>query len=472
MGKIIFFNHPLIFEESKDIFEMQEKFIRYGILSLATYLKSKGHSVKVIDQYQSVNEETVDDIKNKLIKFNPDFIAVPSFTTEIYNADKTAAFVKKILGKKIKVIIGGPHISALPDETMDKFANFDIGVIGEGELTLEEIVKGKRLANIEGIIYRKDNGEIIQNQPREKLIDINKLPSPKYEFFDLEKYIQPVYSGFLRQKRKILVLPLETTRGCPFSCKFCFRTVGRQVRLKDPKKVVKETKELIKKYMIDRVDIIDGTFGISKEHALEICKLFKKEGLNRKIRWSVMCRANTLDEEIAKALKIAGCFYIGIGVEAGSDSVLQKSGKGITTKQIKDVITSAQKQGIEVHSYFILGLPYETEKDIKETAEFAKSLPVVGANFAILVPFPGTEIYSLAKSKKMGYRLATNDYRLFGKQDGSALVNKNLSYKKLKELQRYCYKKFYLSSPKRFMVFLSHLNFIRLFNITKFLFVK
>lgn len=472
MKKIIFFNHPLIFEENKDVFEMQEKFIRYGILSLATYLKSKSYLVKVIDQYQSINDETVDEIKNKLIKFKPDFVAIPSFTTEIYNADKTAAFIKKTLGSKVRVIIGGPHISALPSETMKKFVNFDIGVIGEGELTLEEIVKGKRLQDIKGIIYRKNDGKIVQNQPRKELVDINKLPSPSYEFFDLEEYVQPVYSGFLRQKRKILVLPLETTRGCPFSCKFCFRTVGRQARLKDPKKVLKEVKELIRRYGIDRIDVIDGTFGVSKEHALKICKLLTDEKINNKIKWSVMCRANTLDEDIAKALKKSGCFYIGIGVEAGSDRVLQKSGKGITTKQIKDVITSAQKQGIEVHSYFILGLPYETEKDIKETAEFAKSLPVVGANFAILVPFPGTEIYSLAKDKKMGYRLATDDYRLFGKQDGSALINKNLSYKNLKELQRYCYKKFYLSSPKRFLVFLSHLNFARLFNITKFLFVK
>jgi len=472
MKKIIFFNHPLIFEENKDIFEMQEKFIRYGILSLATYLKSKGYPVKVIDQYQLVNEGTADEIKNKLIKFKPDFVAIPSFTTEIYNADKTAAFVKKFFGNKVKVIIGGPHLSALPRETMNEFANFDIGVIGEGELILEEIVKGKRLADIEGIIYRKENGEVVQNQPRKNFVDINKLPSPKYELFDLEKYVQPVYAGFLRQKRKILVLPLETTRGCPCSCKFCFRTVGRQARLKNPKKAVKEIKELIQKYRIDRIDVIDGTFGISKEHALKICKLLKEEGLNKKIKWSVMVRANTLDGDIAKALKMAGCFYIGIGVEAGSDRVLEKSGKGITTEQIRKVIILAQKQGIEVHSYFILGLPYETEKDIKETAEFAKSLPVVGANFAILVPFPGTEIYSLAKAKKMGYRLATNDYRLFGKQEGSALINKNLSYKKLKELQRYCYKKFYLSSPKRFLVFLSHLNFKRLFNITRFLLVR
>jgi len=470
--KIIFFNHPLIFEENKDVFEMQEKFIRYGILSLATFLKSKGYTVKLIDHYELVDKKAERKIKKQLITFKPDFVGIPFFTTEVYNADKTANFVKKVLGDKVKVIVGGPHLSALPKETMKGFFNFDIGVIGEGELPLEEIVKGKRLKNIKGIIYRQKNNKIIQNQLSKDLVDINKLPLPKYELFNLEEYLQSVYTGFLKPKKRKLILPLETTRGCPFNCKFCFRTVGRQVRLKDPQKVVREIRRLINKYHIDQFEVIDGTFAISKQHALKICELIKKEKMNKKMKFSVMCRANTLDADVAKALKKAGCFYIGIGVEAGSDRVLEKSGKGITTKQLKEVIAAANNEGIEVHSYFILGLPYETEKDIRETANFAKSLPVMGANFAILVPFPGTEIYTLAKNKKMGYRLATEDYRLFGKQEGSALINKKLSYKKLKELQAYCYKKFYLSSPRRFLVFLSHLNFERFFNIAKSLFVK
>lgn len=467
MKKIIFFNHPLDFEERKDIFEMQEKFIRYGILSLATYLKDKGYPLKIFDYYQQINPILREEIRNKLLKFRPDIIAIPSFTTEIYNADKTAAFIREVLGPNVKIIIGGPHLSALPKETMQKFTHFDIGVIGEGEITLEEIIKGKQLKNIKGIVYRRKDGKIVQNPLRKELVDINKLPLLEYELFNLKDYIQPTYSGFLKPKKNKLILPMETTRGCPFNCKFCFRTIGRQIRLKDPKKVLKEFKRLIKKYKVNQMEVIDGTFAISKKHALKICELLAKGGINKKAKWSVMSRANTLDGDISKALKKAGCFYIGIGVEAGSDKVLEKSGKGITTKQIKEVIFSANKEGIEVHSYFILGLPYETEKAIRETADFAKSLPVVGANFAILVPFPGTEIYSYAKEEKMGYKLATDNYRLFGKQEGSALINKRLSYKKLKELQEYCYKKFYLSSPRRFLVFLSHLNFERLLGIIR-----
>lgn len=462
MLKVAFFNRPLIFKEGVDVFERHDRFIYYGILSLATYLEAQGFRIKIFDYYRTANSQTLVCIKKNLLSFSPDIVGIFAFTTDIYNANETAGFIKKIFKDKIQIVIGGPHLSALPEETMEKFTHFDIGVIGEGELTMEEIAKGKRLKNIKGIVYRNSDGKIIRNAQRKELVDINKLPLPKYELFDLEKYIQPTYQGFLKPKKRKLALPIEATRGCPFNCRFCFRTVGRQVRAKKPEIVVKEIDRVSKKYKVDQVEFIDGTFGISKNHALKICELLIKKKLNKKIKFLVRTRVDVLDKDIIKALKKAGCYYLSIGIEAGSDYILKKSGKGITTKQIKKVVTLAAKAGIEVHSNFILGLPYETEKHIKEKAEFAKSLPIIGTNFAILVPFPGTEIYHLAKAKKLGYQLAVEDYRLFGKQEGKALINKRISQRRLKELQRYCYKSFYLSSPRRFLVFFSYIDLKRL----------
>lgn len=467
MLKIAFLNRPLIFEKGIDVFERHDRFLHYGILSLATYLQTKGFKIKIFDYYERAQPKTLDYVKKELLSFNPDIVGISAFTTDIYDANKTAGFIKKVFKNKIQIVLGGTHLSALPKQTMEKFTYFDVGVIGEGELTMEEIAKRKPLKNIKGIIYRGKNGKIIRNPKRKELVNLNKLPLPKYELFDLEKYIQPTYQGFGKPKKRKLVLPIEATRGCPFNCRFCFRTVGRQVRFKKPEIVVKEIERIIKKYKVYQVEFIDGTFGISKNHALEICELLSKKKLNKKIKFLIRTRADVLDRDIIKALKKAGCYYLSIGIEAGSDFILEKSGKGITTKQIKKVVGLAAKAGIEVHSNFILGLPYETEKDIKEKVEFAKSLPVIGANFAILVPFPGTEIYHLAKAKKLGYQLATEDYRLFGKQGGQALINKRLSQKKLKELQKYCYKKFYFSSPKRFLVFLSHLSFKRFLGVLK-----
>jgi len=297
------------------------------------------------------------------------------------------------------------------------------------------------------------------------MVDLNKQPLPRYELFDLEKYIQPTYQGFLKMKKRKLVLPVETSRGCPFECKFCFRTLGRRVRFKTPKRVAREIKRIVERYQLDQVEIIDGTFGISKKHALEICRLLSQQKLNKKFKFLVRVRADTLDKEVIEGLKKAGCYYLSIGIEAGSDFILKKSGKGITTQQIRNVLDLAKEADIEVHANFILGLPFATEKDIKKTVAFAKSLPIIGANFAILVPFPGTEIYHWAKNKKMGYRLATEGYRFFGKQAGRALINQRISRLKLRKLQRYCYQQFYLSSPKRFLVFLSLLSSKRLLRI-------
>jgi radical SAM superfamily enzyme YgiQ (UPF0313 family) len=469
MKNIAFFNRPLVFERTKDVFERQDRFIHYGVLCLATYLKFKGFKVKIFDYYQPVNLETKDRVKQDLLSFNPDFVGLSAFSTDIHNAHKTAGLMKKIFNNKVPVILGGSHLTALPRETMKEFPNFEVGVLGEGELTMEEIVRGKQLKSIKGIIYRNKDGKIIQNAPRDKRVDLDKQPLPRYELFDLEKYIELTYQGFLKRKKRKLVLPVEISRCCPFDCKFCFRTLGRQVRLKKPKRVVREIKRIIERYQLDQFEVIDGTFGVSQKHALEICRLLSQQKLNKKLKFLVRVRADTLDREVIKGLKKAGCYYLSIGVEAASDFILKKSGKNITTQQIRSTLDIAKEVGIEAHGNFILGLPFETEKDIREKADFAKSLPIIGANFAILVPFPGTEIYDWAKKKKMGYRLATKDYRFFGKQAGRALINQRISRPKLKKLQRYCYQQFYLSSPKRFLLFLSyHLTLRRLLGVLRF----
>jgi magnesium-protoporphyrin IX monomethyl ester (oxidative) cyclase len=465
MKKVAFFNRPLVFERSRDVFEQGDRFIDYGILTLATYLASCGFEVKIFDYYERVDIETKRRIKKELLSFAPDLIGLSAFTTDIYNAHKTAGFLKKVFGGSVPIVLGGPHISALPKKTMKDFTNFDIGVFGEGELTLTEIVKGKPLRSIKGVVYRDRKGKVICNPAQDRIVDLDKQPLPDYGLFDLEKYVQPVYQGFLKFKKRKLVLPVETSRGCPFACKFCFRTVGKRVRLKSPKRVVEEIERIIEKYRVDQVEIIDGTFGISRKHALSICRLLCKKRLNRQFKFLVRVRANTIDAEVIAALHAAGCYYLSIGIEAADDFILKKSGKGITTAQIREALSSVNEVGIETHANFILGLPFETEEHIYEKVFFAKSLPVVGANFAILVPFPGTEIYRWAKNKKMGYRLTREDYRFFGKQAGEALVNQRISRKRLLKLQKYCYREFYLSSPKRFLVFLSHLNLRRLLGI-------
>jgi radical SAM superfamily enzyme YgiQ (UPF0313 family) len=467
MTKIAFFNRPLVFEGTRDIFEIQDRFIHYGVLSLGTYLKKQGFKVRIFDYYKSMGAGLRRQLRKDLVAFGPDLVGLSAFTTDIENAHQTAGLIKKILGSKTRVILGGPHFSALPRETMDRYSDFDIGVIGEAELTMAEIARGKSLARIKGIVYRKGE-KIVKNPSRQELVDINKLPLPAYELFDLGKYVQPTYQGLLKFKKKKLVLPIETTRGCPFQCRFCFRTLGRRVRLKEPKRVVQEIKRIIDKYDVDQIEVIDGTFGISKKQALEICRLIVREGLNRKFKFLVRTRIDTIDTKLAKALKKAGCYYLSIGIEASDDRVLRESGKKITTKQIRETLESIREVGIEVHANFILGLPLETEKKIYEKAEFARSLPIVGANFAILVPFPGTAVYDWARLGRRGYRLRTEDFRFFGKQAGRALVNKRISSRRLKELQKECYRWFYLSSLKRFLVFLAHLDWRRFWGVLRF----
>lgn len=451
---VLLFNSPIIIKEKVDKLEMGNMFPRIGIASIAACLKKEKIKVGVFDPSGESERTIVSFIK----KFKPDIVGIPAFTSEIYDANETTRLVKKI-NQKIVTVVGGAHSSALPKRTLEEFYFIDIVCYGEGERTMVDLAKGKPLDKILGIAYRSGS-EIIINKPQ-SLVDLNSLPFPAWELFDLEKYKGgSINSGFKKTTRE-LEIPIEGARGCPFNCNFCFRINGRSIRYKNPKRILEEVRIAVEVFGATNIHFVEGTFGVDRKKAEALCDLLIKSELNKKITWSSGGRVNVLNEELLKKMKQSGCVYLGYGVESGDNEMLAKMGKQITTKQTVEVFDLCKKIGITTEANFIIGHPFETEEKVLKTIKFAKGLNTNYVSFAIMVPFPGTQVYKMAKKGIGGLRLLTYDWKLYGKQIGAALESEQLPQKKLIELQNKAYFQFYFRLH-RLPSFLKRLTFARL----------
>jgi anaerobic magnesium-protoporphyrin IX monomethyl ester cyclase len=393
-----------------------------GLACIASYLKSKGIACNVIDaKFEGVSLE---EVETRLRILNPTIVGITSMTHEIYNADAVAQLAKKI-NPQVITVIGGCHVTALPLETMDEFKNFDVAIIGEGEYTFADVVN-KNLEDVEGIAWRKGD-EVKINKPREPIQNLDDLPMPAWELF-------PKSSEY----------PMVTARGCPYKCNFCMRVMGNKVRKRSPQNVVAEMKKCVNAYHPKILRFMDETFTVNKSYLNEVLDLIITSGLQKKVKWDAQTRVDLVDEELLRKMKTAGCFALGFGVESGNQEILKNSGKNINLEQVVKATRLARKVGLQTEAYFIFGHPFETYQTAKDTINFAAKINTTKTTFGIMVPYPGTQIYELAKKGEGGYILISDDWRDYNKNIGNSLELKTLSRKQMERFQIEGYIYFYL----------------------------
>lgn len=363
-----------------------------GIAYIGAVLERAGFEVKIIDA--PVLGLNVEEIIAETKKYEPDFIGISSSTVSFYRTAELAKLLKKITDSPL--IIGGPHVTALPEETMNSSV-FDIGTLGEGEETIVELIKTilKKgdLRKVSGIIFRQKK-RLIKTSPRCYISNLDDLPLPARHLMPELSVYHPTPATY----KKSPVGTVITSRGCPNQCSFCFRGVfGNKWRYRLPENVVAEMEVLVNKYGAKEIRFWDDTFNVNPSRVKKICKLIIKKKLN--IPWTCLCRVNQIELSMLRLMKKAGCWQISFGIEAGNEKVLAEIDKGITKQTVKKVIEMTEKEGIKSLGFFILGLPGETEETMTETINFAKSLPLDAANFTIATPYPGTKLWDLAKSK-------------------------------------------------------------------------
>jgi radical SAM superfamily enzyme YgiQ (UPF0313 family) len=378
-----------------------------GLAYIAAFLQSKGVMVKIFDRTYS----DWDTLETELDRMRPAFAGITCNTLLTAQALKAASIVKAH-DRRTRVIMGGTQPTIMPGELL-KERNVDIAVIGEGELTLHEIVGGKDLREVHGIAFRGPDGEILFTPPRAYVNDLDSLPFPARGLIPMDSYLNT------RMGRTAWALSRPATtvmcsRGCPFHCSFCSSHLifGRKVRYRSPENVIQELQELKRGYGIRGVQFHDDTMTLNRAWLNRLCDLMIENRLG--LEWFCNARVGTVDLELLRKIERAGCTTITFGVESGSQRVLDRIiKKGITIEAIRDTFKLVRKTGLILHSTFMLGSPGETREEIERTIAFARELNPDVAHFAITIPFPGTEMFKMANEYGRLTFNSWNDFHFF-----------------------------------------------------------
>jgi len=359
-----------------------------GLLMLAGYLEERNprHKVTVIDA--QVEELSYPQFEERIRAIEFDVAGITAMTFTMLDVMETARVVKKV-NPECKLVLGGPHVNLYPDETI-RFDLIDFLVLGEGEILfsnlLDHLENHKSLESLKGLVFKDKEGKIVRTGLPGIISEdvLNTLPFPARHLTPYQKY-----SSLLAKRMPITTA--FTSRGCPYRCSFCNRPhLGKQFRALSPIRVVEEFKACIK-LGIHEFLIYDDTFTIRKERVMEICRLIISEKLD--VGFDIRARVDTLDEEMLRMLKQAGCRGIHYGIEAGTPKILEVLKKGIDLEQAKRIMDLTRKYKMQTLAYFMIGSPSETKEDIEETFRVARWLNPDFIHLTILTPFPGTPIY-------------------------------------------------------------------------------
>jgi radical SAM superfamily enzyme YgiQ (UPF0313 family) len=353
-----------------------------GTMLVASYLKHNSpHDVKILDcQVLQLNE---DKIREEIRQYRPHVVGVTAWTDFWYDAYRCMQIAKEI-DPSVHVTVGGPHVGIYPQITLDSLG-CDSVIVGDGEVPFLWLVNGLSNGHVPADLpglHLKEHGA--KEDPLKFFIhgDLDSLPLPDRTMLPYQLYNSVV-------SKTDFVTTMITSRGCPYRCIFC--KLSFQKTLSRSAENVLAEMEQIAALGIREIEIYDDTFTWSKKRLIAICKGMIERGLE--FDWAIRDRVSSPTPETMEWLARAGCRRIHFGVESGSDKTLKTIKKAITTTQAVEAVRLAKKHGIEVLTYFLLGLPGETLEDMRETLRFAKRLDPDYTTFSVVVPYAGTEMY-------------------------------------------------------------------------------
>jgi len=382
-----------------------------GMLYVSSYLRSRGYDNIILEPKRSNNTSEIfvyqdlNDLMEFIKKNEPKLIG---FSVTFFETSEVLKLIGKI--KKIsnaKFVVGGPHPTSKPNDFIEN--GVDFVVIGEGEKTAYDLVKyidaGGDIHQINGLAW-KNYGEIIINQPRKYIDNIDDVPIPTYDKIDMAHF-----TGM--NVAIIRGLPLKcatvvASRGCPFNCSFCGcnKVFGRKVRFRSADNVKEEIKLLKGRYGVEAIWFVDDTLTVSPKHVDNICKVMRK----LRLKWGCQARVNSINEEMVYKMSKSGCIQLDFGVESGNDRILKDIiHKGTSIRQVKEAFRLCNKYKIRTMANFMIGLPTETKAEMEDTLKLAKELKADFYITTVATPIPGTDLFEM-----VGETLDIEDY---GKMD-------------------------------------------------------
>lgn len=399
------------------------KHIHMGLGYLAGSLMAAGY-----DQVELFDAEVEDEAAaSHLAREHYDVVGISSPTPLIYEAWDAAAAAKN---QDAVTILGGPHLTLMPDESMER-PEVDLVVRGEAEETIVEIMQaiessgmrgtdqgGMRLPNdpwdrIQGLTYRNLDGAVVHSPSRTLQKDVGSIAWPAYSLFKIDRYtnLQPLTDGLDPHAR---AYTLVTSRGCPYQCIYCSKPItGHTWRARSPADVAAEWRYLVEEMGATEIGITDDVWNLELDRAKEICRLLIAEGLTD-VPWITVhgMRADHTDAELFDLMKQAGCRRAGFGVESGNQAVLDSIKKRQSLEDVRRAFREAKAAGLQTMGFFIFGLPADTEETMDDTIRFALELDPDLANFMIAAPYPGTELWEIAQRDGRLFSMNWQDYAI------------------------------------------------------------
>lgn len=432
--KVTFVEPALIYGNTKVFPRHPPQYAAYA----AALLEQKGFYATIIDAFMDrlSENETIE----KTVNSSPDVVLILPFDytreTPVEISQNLASNLRSGIPGALIGMAGSMSEDFLKESILPASA-FDFAIVGEYELPILDIAqalsKGQPIDSVFGMLFRKNGGTTFTG-PAKMIEDLDDLPFPAWHLIDFQKYVfiphRYRYSPFY---------PLLASRGCPFACRTCKEARLAKIthfRLRSVANVIEEIRFAKKVYGAKEIQFSDATFGLQREWVLKLCEAMVQENLN--IPWSALCRVDTVDLQMLKAMAKAGCWNILYGIESGNRTTLELIKKGFSVEQAQRAVLATKQAGIETTGSFILGLPNEGRKEVMQTIRFAIELDLDYAQFFLL-----KEIGQSNDLSKWGRFTENWDFGAFDFR-GPVFISDRLSgLKELKELQKLAYRKFY-----------------------------
>lgn len=369
-----------------------------GLAYISSILKDNGHEV-ICFNLNHYNGKMEDLINEQLDRTNFDIVCTGHMAVGYIIIEKIVNTVREHKSRPA-VILGGPIITAEP-EFMVKLLKPDFAVVGEGEVTLlellEAIQKKSDFDDIEGICYINKEGKVILTEPRPPINDLDSLPLPDFEGFEYNKFLNNISSNYIvcAQLDYPRIYPILCSRGCPYQCTFCYHSLGTKYRQRSVDSVMMELHKNVRRYKINIISIYDDLFSIDKQRLYDFCKRLNdlRKELPWELKWSCQLFVNTVDREMLKKLKDSGCCWVSYGFESMSQKVLRSMNKPTTPQKIVRAFQFTREARLAVQANFIFGDVAETMETANDTLRSLRDIFNGQVASGFIQPYPGSEIY-------------------------------------------------------------------------------
>lgn len=432
--------------QNRIIKHRSDKYLQYPLFLgyAAAQLKAAGHQVVYIDAV--IQDLDMPATLAKASALRPDAVFMETTTPSIEADYRCLSDIKAATGAIL--IVGGPHATHFHREVLDQCLAIDIVIRHEFDTKIAAVVNHLYDPTpVPGVTFRKEGG-IVDNGDGEMCDDLDRVPFPDREIVPWQWYVEAWYS---RQP----FMNLMTSRGCPYHCAFCLwpqTMFGHRQRFRSLDNVMAELRFLVDRYGLREVNIDDGTFTTRRERVQDFCRRLREEKLG--IIWTCNGRVDNLDDEMLGEMRRAGCKMIRLGVESGSQEVLDKIKKGLTLAQIEDGVRRVKKSGIQALGGFMFGFPYDSRKTVEETIAFAKKLSPDQVQFSINMCYPGTSLYAYALENDL---LLAKSFKEFDMTHGPVVRTVDMEREYLSDILSRAYREFYFR-PRFVLQTLGHLR--------------